>query len=251
MFNREGAKGATHGGTGYTVYGDIPYVEGGGLAQSLDFYVPDGIPPKGGWPLVAYVHGGGFIAGDKAVSGNNYALLALDHGFAMASINHRLPTQMPAFAGHGPQEIEGMQRALINDAGELEDVEAALRWLVANATELGIDANRVACYGPSAGGALLAAASIKAAYDGWLKVFGMISVASATHVLDAIAYLREDSPKFYIIHGTADRIVPFHHAEAFAEALGEAGVDYVFEAVEGGDHTRPEDHPNSMTLIEE
>ena len=237
-----GIEDTTLGGTRYMLYTDFMYVQDGAPQQDLDVYLPNGVAPEGGWPLVVYAHGGGFVEGDKQINraGDSYALLALDNGFALASINYRMPE------GIGPGRLTPEQLAT-----ELADVQAAVRWLVAHADELGINPDQLAFYGPSAGGALLAAAAIRANDEGQPQPMGMISVASATHVTNAAAYLDGEDPPFYVIHGTADSIVSFAHAEAFVEALQTAGVPCVFEAVEGGEHTRPNDHPNTMTLLEE
>lgn len=87
-------------------------------------------------PVVLFVHGGGFVAGDKRGQGGFYANVgrALGaRGFLAATMNYRLA---PA---HGWPS-----------GGE--DVADAADWLVAHAAEHGGDPQRVALVGQSAGG---------------------------------------------------------------------------------------------------
>ena len=51
---------------GRVVWRNVEYVEGGGVAQSLDLYLPspaDGAPPP---PLIVYIHGGAWHSEDKS-----------------------------------------------------------------------------------------------------------------------------------------------------------------------------------------
>ena len=87
-------------------------------------------------PAVVFVTGGGFIMGPKA----NYLqqrLQIAEAGYVVASIEYRVvPT------GVFPQP--------------LEDVKSAIRFLRANADKYGIDKNKIAIMGESAGGYLSA-----------------------------------------------------------------------------------------------
>ena len=237
MFDKQGSKGATRGGTAYTVYKDIPYIENAQALQGLDVYIPDGDKPIGGWPALLYVHGGGFVAGDKADMGlsMDYALLAIDYGIAVVSANYRL--------------VEDREKLRDEVGLQVADVQAALRFVVAQAAAMELDGGRVAFMGPSAGGALVCAAAARAKAEGEPPVRAVISIASATDFTKAGEALHKDAPPFYIIHGTADSIVKFAQAEAFAAALEAAGVSHVFVPVEGGEHTRPVDHPNTMQML--
>ena len=87
-------------------------------------------------PAVVFVTGGGFIMGPKA----NYLqqrLQIAEAGYVVASIEYRkVPT------GVFPEP--------------LEDVKSAIRFLRANADKYGIDKNKIAIMGESAGGYLSA-----------------------------------------------------------------------------------------------
>ena len=234
MMETKGTHGTTPGGTGYTVYDDLAYVPDAEELQKLDFYVPDGKTPAGGWPLVAYAHPGGFTAGDKADArmGSGFALLALDHGFALASVNYRLP-------GNQAEHI----------AMELADVQAALRWIVSRAGALGVDPTKLACAGVSAGGALVSAAAVRAKRLGEPQVFAVVSAVSPYDITKATDYIDKDTPPFFMIHGNADRIVDFSQAEAFAAALAAADIPHVLVTV--GDAAHPVDHFDVLNVYNE
>ena len=51
-----------------------------------------------------------------------------------------------------------------------------------------------------------------------------------------ITYISDETPPFYIAHGTADRIVPFNQSELFHAALVEHGIDVTFEKLENAGH---------------
>lgn len=114
---------------------DVAYAPTSDL-QRLDIYIPEtGTPP---YPVVVIIHGGGWTMGDKrgqlplsAVPG----LLAL--GFAVASINYRL----------APDAVFPAQ---------LLDSKAAIRYLRNEAAVIGLDPDRIAVVGESAGAHLAA-----------------------------------------------------------------------------------------------
>jgi acetyl esterase/lipase len=119
----------------HPVADDVAYAPISDL-QRLDIYSPtQGKPP---YPVVVIIHGGGWTMGDKrgelplaAIPG----FLAL--GFAVASINYRL----------APDAVFPAQ---------LLDVKAAIRYLRHTATEFGLDPDRIAVVGESAGAHLAA-----------------------------------------------------------------------------------------------
>jgi acetyl esterase/lipase len=99
----------------------------------------DILAPKapGKHPLVVYVTGGGFIVAPKE-SALNLRTYVAEAGFVVASIEYRTTND------HA------------NYRDGLADVKSAVRFLRAHANEYGIDPTRVAVWGESAGGYLVA-----------------------------------------------------------------------------------------------
>jgi len=100
-------------------------------AQQLDIYLPE--IGEGLFPVLFYMHGGGFRMGDKRDIYLASYLHALDRGYALVSVNYRLSGEAIFPAG-------------------LQDVKAALRWLRANGRQYELDTKRVAVCGQSSGG---------------------------------------------------------------------------------------------------
>jgi acetyl esterase/lipase len=113
---------------GTAVHRDLAYVTNGHERQRLDLYLP-----KAGkdLPLIINIHGGAFKMGSKEMG---VPVEYLAKGYALASINYRL-SQHAKFPA------------------QIEDCKAAVRWLRAHASEHGLDPNRFAAWGSSAGGA--------------------------------------------------------------------------------------------------
>jgi acetyl esterase/lipase len=89
------------------------------------------------------VHGGGFIAGNLETEHALNVRLARELGVVVVSVDYRLAPETPF-------------------PGPLEDVYAGLVWTADHAGELGIDAQRIAIQGTSAGGGLCAALALLA-----------------------------------------------------------------------------------------
>ncbi|MDX8350261.1 alpha/beta hydrolase [Cognatiyoonia sp. IB215446] len=96
-------------------------------------------------PVVILVHGGGFRSGDKARPSHLDDFLAA--GIAVAAINYRLSGEATWPA-------------------QLTDVTHAVRFLHDNATDFGIDPDRIAIFGQSAGGHLTATSTFDLAAQG-------------------------------------------------------------------------------------
>jgi dipeptidyl aminopeptidase/acylaminoacyl peptidase len=51
-----------------------------------------------------------------------------------------------------------------------------------------------------------------------------------------VTYITKDAPPFLIVHGDADKAVPFNQSELLTAALQKAGVPVTFYAVKGAGH---------------
>ena len=116
-----------------TIRRDIPYVESGHPRQVLDLYAPAGAK---GLPVVFWIHGGGWQAGDKSsVARKPQAFM--DKGFVFVSTNYRL---LPSV-----------------DMGTIvRDIARSIRWVNRNIAEYGGDPERLLIMGHSAGAQLAA-----------------------------------------------------------------------------------------------
>ena len=103
--------------------------------QMLDLYLPRERTAGARLPVVVYFHGGGWVGGSKASGKATLTPWVTAGGYAGAAVNYRL-------AGEAPWPAQ------------IHDAKAAIRWLRANADRLGLDANRIAVVGTSAGGTL-------------------------------------------------------------------------------------------------
>lgn len=124
---------------------DIPFAESPLRSLRLDAYYPNAAPPVGDrFPAIIVIHGGGWYRGDKGsyFTAHNRHLASL--GFAVFDIQYRFTSTDAAIW-----------------PAQLEDVRSAIRWVKANADLYGVDAERVALFGRSAGGQI----ALRAAYD--------------------------------------------------------------------------------------
>lgn len=111
---------------------DVPYASDA-PEQVLDLYLPEvGKKPL---PLVIYIHEGAFAFGSKRDTRIDVALPLLQKGFALASVDYR-------------------KSDAVTWPAQIYDVKAAVRFLRANARMYGVDPDRFAVWGVSAGGYL-------------------------------------------------------------------------------------------------
>jgi acetyl esterase/lipase len=208
-----------------------------GLDLALDLYLPLAPGPH---PLVVVVHGGGWCSGDRRELPAFNRWLA-GRGYAVAALDYRLA---PGWTYPAP----------------LEDVQAAVAFLVAHAAEYALDPARVVLVGRSAGGHLvLQAAYGDAAALGGARLAGVVAYYPPTDLVAlartppaaSVADLRrltaqllgtdiEVTPAAYpaaspltaatrplpptlLIHGARDEVVPVAQSRALAAALERAG----------------------------
>jgi acetyl esterase/lipase len=111
---------------------NIVYGRNGNSPLRLDLYSPEaGDEPR---PAIILIHGGAWMGGSKS-DYRVYGVAFAELGYVVASIDYRLvpSSRYPA---------------------QVEDCKCAVRWMRANAEELGIDPDRIAVFGGSAGGHL-------------------------------------------------------------------------------------------------
>ena len=115
-------------------HADVAYGEH--KREVLDFYQAESTAPT---PLVVYIHGGGWVNGDKwGVSAGSIKTF-LDQGISVAAINYRFVTQAQEAGIKPPVKWP------------LEDAARAVQFLRSKAGEWNIDKTRVGATGGSAG----------------------------------------------------------------------------------------------------
>lgn len=120
-------------------------------------------PFEGGAPLPAlvYFHGGGWVIGDLDTHDTLCRQLANTSGCVIVSVDYRLAPEHPFPAA-------------------VDDCIAATYWIHDHATELGVDASRLAVGGDSAGGNLAAVVALAARDAGDLPLVYQLLIYPAT-----------------------------------------------------------------------
>lgn len=209
--------------------------EGGGRSLEADIFLPP-LEEKNR-PAVLFIHGGGWIEGDRSQL-RGYGILLARLGFVCMCNSYRLSNESiwPA---------------------QVQDVNCAIRYLRANATDLGLDPNRIGVSGNSAGGhlSLMAAATnydqifegnggsnevsseIKAVCaiyppttirqlemlnpleNAFLMLMGKEAKKEDFDKASPLNYVTEDYPPCMLIHGSADSVVRLKDSTKFYEKL--------------------------------
>jgi acetyl esterase/lipase len=228
------------------IISDVQFHKVGDVALTLDAFVPEGDGP---FPAAIVVHGGGFTQGDKQTYVKPLFEPLTEANFSWFTINYRLAPK-----AHFPAQVD--------------DVEAAIRWVKAHAKEYKVDVDKIALIGESAGGHLVAMAGVRAKPDtrvkavvafytphdlerravdakqispairDYLGITQELNEKTIRAMRDAspIQHVKPGLPPFLLIHGTKDEQVPYDQSPAMCEKLKAAGDSCELFTVEGGGH---------------
>lgn len=248
---------------GAKIHRDLVYARVNGKALHLDLILPP--DAKGPTPVILWVHGGAWAAGNKnSIPRNDF----LEHGFALASVQYRLSGE-----------------AIFPAA--IQDCKAAVRWLRAQAGKYHLDPERFGVWGASAGGHLVAllgtsggvkefevgehldqSSKVQAVCDwfgptDFLQMTAHSKAAGVPSKIDhdsprspesrfiggpilenkekvaranPITYVDKKDPPFLILHGDQDPIVPLGQSKILEQALQKAGVEVTLLVQKGAGH---------------
>jgi acetyl esterase/lipase len=144
----------------------------GSERRVLVYERPDRVRPSG---ALLWIHGGGYVMGTPEVENEVCSRIALDLGVLVVNVSYRLAPEHPFPAG-------------------LDDCYTALAWLHEQADELGIDPDRVAIGGASAGGGMAASLAQMAHDRGGpsvsfqLLVYPMLDDRTVQRPVDALVW---------------------------------------------------------------
>ena len=219
-----------------TIDRDLAFRETPSRTLRLDLYRPTTDGPH---PFVVWAHGGGWVGGDKRQRPMFPAMA--EAGIAVADVQYRLAQEQQYPAA-------------------VRDVAAAVKWVRDSASDYGIDADRGALGGYSAGAHLSALVGLAPAHENFQPTEFLPDVPVAVDAIvgysgpylftepgsgdnplvagffgtDASdATLREGSPAVHVdrndppaflVHGTQDSVVPYRSTTELATRMRQAGL---------------------------
>lgn len=244
---------------------DLPYADTANSRQRLDLYLPVKRNSDKPLPVVVFIHGGGWRAGDKSSGLGNVGRFVSSGDYAGVSVGYRLTGEAPWPA-------------------QIHDCKAAIRWIKGNAKEHGLDADKIAVWGSSAGGHLVSflgtsgdvkelegtlgkftafdsTVSCVINYYGPENFITMVRQESTIdrsktdnypealllggRVQDRQELAKQASPvthvsagdaPFLTAHGTKDPLVPYAQGQEIDAALKKAGVESLLITMTNGGH---------------
>ncbi len=178
-------------------------------------------------PAIIAIHGGGFMAGDKAeMSGLCHEMAA--RGYVCISINYRLLGDNSP--GDAPDQFSGSIYAAVADAA------AAARWLERHAASCRIDTSKMGIAGASAG----AVTSMALAYNPAIKNLKLRAVGDLWGTMGPrVNWIRKGGPAIFIVHGANDPVISVEDAKQIAARAERAGIPHEVHIIEGMGHGVP------------
>ncbi|MEY3897506.1 MAG: hypothetical protein RLZZ214_3027 [Verrucomicrobiota bacterium] len=204
-----------------------------------DLYRPRNAPPA---PAVLLVHGGGWTGKDGRWQMDPIAEKLAKRGYVVLNVTYRLA---PRWTYPAP----------------VEDLQQAVKWMRANAVEHGIDPERIAVFGYSAGGYLAALTGlIEGPADSQIRA--IVTGGAPTDLTfypggdlvpqflggtqqqiperfreaSPVNYVTRSSPPMFVYQGEGDELVKPEHAWAMISELERNGVPHETFWLPGRDH---------------
>ena len=166
--------------------GEITNVPAPGRAGDIPLrvYTPLGAGAEA-LPALVFFHGGGFVIGDLETHDGLCRLLANESGARVIAVDYRLAPEHKVPAA-------------------VEDAYDAVAWIAENAEEFGIDAERIAIGGDSAGGNLTAVVAQLAKEKGVPKLAFQMLLFPATRMGADTPSMRERAEGYFLDRPTID-----------------------------------------------
>lgn len=248
---------------------DVDYVGDNIIGHKMDIHVPDN--GKDSHKVVVLIYGSAWFSNNSKVDAfNSYGKQLLDGGFAVVSINHRasVEAKFPAQINDVKAAIRfirgnaakyGFDTSFIgitgySSGGHLSSLAG---------TTNGVKTKKFGKVKVDIEGSLGAYTKESSRVDAVVDFFGPIDVSrmercetykddkspeavllgcspsknqDLSKALSPMSYIDKNDPKFLVIHGDADPVVPYCQSEFFAKALKDKGVLEDFITVPGGNH---------------
>jgi carboxylesterase type B len=216
--------------TNNVTYGSAVNLSGQTITLQLDMYRPTGDTVTSR-PAIVWVHGGSFSGGSKT-SGElvDEATTFAKLGFVNVSINYRL--ESPGCSGSFSNCGQAIQEAWA-------DAQTAVRFMRTNAATYGIDANRIAIGGSSAGGITALNVGYASAEDPSASVRAAQSISGAKLSSSAVSAGDAAALDF---HCTTDPLVSYQWAVNTVDAAKAQGLDAFLESWDATCHVPYAEH---------
>jgi acetyl esterase/lipase len=201
--------------------------------RALKLYVTQSADAKSGdsRPAIVFFHGGGWTGGSPGQFTEHSKYLA-SRGMVAVQVQYRLLKKMPK----APPTIC------------VQDAKSAMRWVRSHAKKLGIDPDRIASGGGSAGGHLAAFVGMvdgsddpaddktisaksnamvlfNAVFDNGPQGWGHARVGRRYKEFSPFHNVSKDDPPAIVFLGSADKLIPVKTAHDFQTAMKKVGND--------------------------
>jgi acetyl esterase len=218
----------------------------------LDVFTPPNHQTTNSRPAIIFFHGGAWISGDPTAFHPECEYLA-SRGLVAISARYRLATEADTnYNGNLPS---------IAPQKCVQDAKSAIRYVRQHAAELGIDPDRIAASGGSAGGQMAAAAGTLTLYDEPGEDLNISSKPNALVLYNpvfnngpvngwqydvVINYwttfspmnnITSNAPPTVVFLGTVDGLIPVSVAEQYKSLMEAAGVRCDLHLYEGMAHS--------------
>lgn len=202
-------------------YGSAVNLENQTVTLQMDMYQPAG-DSVGDRPAIVWVHGGSFCCGDKTEADIvDEATTFAEKGYVGVSINYRL--ESPGCTGTASN-----CGAAITEA--FQDAQTAVLFLRAHAAAYGIDPNRIAIAGTSAGGITALNVGYSSSEDPAAQVRAAVSLSGAYLGVSGVGAISKGDAPAMDFHCTTDPLVPYSLAQNTINAAQALGLDAFLES---------------------